>query len=315
MPTKAGKPAKPAQASKVAPFVIERTFNAPRSAVVKAWTDETELLKWWGPKDRKMLHVSLDMRPGGLFHYGMQFAGQDMWGKWIIKEVDLPNKLVWLNCFSDPNGGTTRHPMVPDWPLELLTTVTFTEKAGKTTVKVVWDPIGASEAELKAFDAMHESMNGGWGGSLEVLGEVLEKFETAPASQAVTPHLTLSDAAKAMDFYVKVFGAREVSRMPAQDGKRILHGVITINGGTLMLSDAFPEHGGPAPPTPSSKPPVAIALNIASPAGVDAMFAKAIKAGATSIMEPADQFWGARFAMLTDPFGHRWMLNADKPKQ
>jgi uncharacterized protein YndB with AHSA1/START domain/uncharacterized glyoxalase superfamily protein PhnB len=298
--------------SSVEPFVISRTFNAPRAAVVKAWTDEKELMKWWGPKGGKMLSAKMDLRPGGIFHYSMQSIDFKMWGKWIIKEVDLPNKLVWLNCFSDPRGATTSFAMMPEFPRELLTTVTFTEKDGKTAVKIVSDPTACSESEQRAFDSIRESMNEGWGGSLDVLGEVLAKPETIP--QMVIPHLTVKDTVKAIAFYEKVFGAKEVSRMPAQDGKRILHCVMSYNGTSFFLSDEFPEHGGPSAPTPANRSPVAIALNLASPAALDKTYAAAIKAGAKEGLAPHDSFWGARFAMLTDPSGHRWMLNADNKK-
>ena len=254
----------------------------------------------------------MDLRPGGIFHYSMKSLGFNMWGKWIIKEVDLPDRMVWLNCFSDPRGGTTRHPMVPDWPLELLTTVTFTEKDGKTTVKVVWDPSGGTLSELKAFDAMRESMQGGWGGSLDVLAEVLAMPANTP--QAIIAHLTVKDAAKAIAFYEKNFGAKEGQRMPAQDGKRILHCVMNLNGSSFFLADDFPEHGGSTAPQAGKKSPVAIDMNLASPKTLDDTYAKAIRAGATGDLAPHDAFWGARFAMLTDPFGHRWLLNAEKPK-
>ncbi len=308
-PAKATKPAKTTKQKSVAPFVIERTFNAPRDAVVKAWTDEKELMKWWGPKGGKMLSAKMDLRPGGIFHYSLQSIDFKMWGKWIIKEVDLPHKLVWLNCFSDPRGGTASFAMMPDFPKELLTTVTFTETDGKTTVRIVSDPSNCSETEQAAFDSIRESMQGGWGGSLEVLAEVLAKPETTP--QSVIPHLTVKDTVKAIAFYEKVYGAKEVQRMPAQDGKRILHCVMSLNGSSFFLSDEFPEHGGPSAPTAGQPSPVAIAINIASPAELDKTYAKAEKAGATSGLAPHDSFWGARFAMLTDPFGHRWMLNAD----
>jgi PhnB protein len=128
-------------------------------------------------------------------------------------------------------------------------------------------------------------------------------------SQSVTPYLTVKGAAEAIDFYQKAFGATENMRMPAQDGKRLLHADLAINGGQLFLSDEFSEDGGPSAPT-NGQPSVAVALAFQKPAEVDATFKQAVAAGATSVMEPADQFWGARFAMLTDPFGHRWMLNA-----
>jgi len=304
---------KSAQKPRVEPFVISRTFNAPRPAVVKAWTDEKELMKWWGPKDGKMLSAKMDLRPGGMFHYSMQSTGFKMWGKWIIKEVDLPNRLVWLNSFSDPKGGTASHPMMPDFPKELHTTVTFTEHDGKTTVKVVWDPSGCSEAEQKAFDSIRESMQGGWGGSLDVLAEHLRSSQ-AGFSQMVTPYLTIPDAAKAIDYYKKVFGAEERMRMMAEDGKRIMHCALGLKGGTLLLSGAFPEHGGPSGPAKGTKSPVAVSLELQPPSQVDDIYNAAISSGSASEMAPADMFWGARFAAFTDPFGHRWMLNAMLPK-
>jgi PhnB protein len=69
------------------------------------------------------------------------------------------------------------------------------------------------------------------------------------------------------------------------------------------------------PATPAKPAPVAIAIQFAKPAEVDATFRQAVKAGCKSTMEPQDTFWEARFAMLADPFGHRWMLNAPLPKK
>ena len=128
--------------------------------------------------------------------------------------------------------------------------------------------------------------------------------------QSVTPYLTVKGAAEAIAFYQKAFGAKENTRMPAQDGKRLMHADLAINGGQVFLSDEFSEHGGPTAPTADQPAAVAVALAFDKPAEVDATFKQAVAAGATPVMEPADQFWGARFAMLADPFGHRWMLNA-----
>ena len=128
----------------------------------------------------------------------------------------------------------------------------------------------------------------------------------------VSPYLTVNGAEKAIAFYAKVFGAKETMRMAADDGKRIMHASLAINGGTVMLSDHFPEYGGDgavAPPTLEKMAPVAIALSYTAPADVDATYKRAIDTGATSLAEPADMFWGARFAMLVDPFGHRWFLS------
>jgi PhnB protein len=132
----------------------------------------------------------------------------------------------------------------------------------------------------------------------------------------ITPYLTIKGASDAIAFYQKAFGAKENHRLPAQDGKRVMHADLTINGGTVLLSDEFPEHaesGAPHAPALDNPAPVAVAIHYATPAEVDATFRRAMDAGCKSVQEPADMFWDARFAMLTDPFGHRWMLNAPLP--
>ena len=134
----------------------------------------------------------------------------------------------------------------------------------------------------------------------------------------VTPYLTVKGAADAIAFYQKAFGATENARMPAQDGKRLMHADITINGGRILMSDEFPEHGEECggvvrAPTASNPAGLAIALHYTKPADIDATFRRAVEAGCTSLQEPQDTFWDARFAMLSDPFGHRWMLNAPLP--
>jgi PhnB protein len=132
--------------------------------------------------------------------------------------------------------------------------------------------------------------------------------------QPITPYLTVKGAADAIAFYQKAFGATEDMRMPAEDGKRLMHACVTVNGGKVMLSDPFPEHDGCPAPGPDQVVPVAIALSFGAPTDVDATFKQAVGAGAKGTMEPADMFWGDRFAMLQDPFGHRWMLSAPLAK-
>lgn len=122
----------------------------------------------------------------------------------------------------------------------------------------------------------------------------------------VVPHLVIRDsrAADAIDFYKAAFGAEEVARMPAQDGKRLLHVELGINGGPLFLNDDFPEHmGGPA------AAPTGVTLNLTVD-DADAWWERATAAGAEIAMPIADQFWGDRYGQVKDPFGHRWAINA-----
>ena len=133
-------------------------------------------------------------------------------------------------------------------------------------------------------------------------------------NQKTIPYLTVKGGAEAIAFYQKAFGASENTRMPAQDGKRLMHASLTIKGGTVMLSDEFAEHGGPPAPTPGNPAGIAVAVALDAPPEVDETYRQAMAAGATKVTEPADMFWGDRFAMIIDPFGHRWMFTAPLKK-
>ena len=130
--------------------------------------------------------------------------------------------------------------------------------------------------------------------------------------QAIVPYLTVKGASEASAFYQKAFDAKENARHPAEDGKRLMHVALSIHGGDVFLCDEFPEHGGAPAPSKERPAPVQLTIQLKAPKDVDAIYAQAVKAGATGVSEPADMFWGARFAQLLDPFGHLWMLNAQK---
>lgn len=123
---------------------------------------------------------------------------------------------------------------------------------------------------------------------------------------AVIPHLCVDDAPAAIDFYVKAFGATEMGRVPQADG-RLIHAAVQINGSTIMLNDDFPEFDNGKSQTPKAfgGTPVTIHLTVTD---VDATFARAVEAGAEVIMPLDDQFWGDRYGMVRDPFGHQWSL-------
>lgn len=153
----------------VKPFVISRTFDAPRELMWKAWTEPERIAKWLGPKGSTLRVGKMDFRVGGTYHYSFRFEEQEMWGKSYYREIVRPERLVYVNTFSDEKGGLGRHPLAPDWPAELLTTVTFQEQGGKTTVTIEWIPINATEAELAMFDNGRDSMKQGWTGALDQL--------------------------------------------------------------------------------------------------------------------------------------------------
>lgn len=152
------------------PFTISRTFEAPRALVWKAWTEADRLRHWWGPKGFVVRHCTLDLRPGGRFHYSMASpAGQEMWGKFVFREVVAPERLVFVNSFSDKDGNTVPPPFSDPWPVEMLSTVTFAEVGDRTEVVVRWIPLNATEAERHTFEKGRDSMRQGWTGTFDQL--------------------------------------------------------------------------------------------------------------------------------------------------
>ena len=121
--------------------------------------------------------------------------------------------------------------------------------------------------------------------------------------RTVTPHLVVRDAAKAIEFYKKAFGAKELFRMPGPAGK-LGHAEIQIGDSRLMLADEFPEFGTKSPQALGGSP-VNIFLYVED---ADKVFNQAVAAGATVTMPLADQFWGDRYGKFADPFGHQWSV-------
>jgi uncharacterized glyoxalase superfamily protein PhnB len=120
---------------------------------------------------------------------------------------------------------------------------------------------------------------------------------------SLTPHLVCKDALGAIEFYVRAFGAKDPARMLTPDGK-LMHAMVRIGDSALMLMEENPQWGSLGPATLGGSP-VTIHLYVTD---VDAAYARAVKEGATAKMEPADMFWGDRYGVLTDPYGHNWAL-------
>lgn len=129
-------------------------------------------------------------------------------------------------------------------------------------------------------------------------------MENQGPTSGLTPHIAIADkrASEAIDFYKKAFGATEQVRMPAEDGVRLMHAHLLVNGSSLMMHDDFPEYSGSAMAAPSG---VTLHLQVDD---TDAWFKRAVDAGATAVMGPEDMFWGDRYGQVKDPFGHLWSI-------
>jgi uncharacterized protein YndB with AHSA1/START domain len=160
-------------------FITTRLFDAPRALVWKCFTEPEHMKEWWGPKGSKVIASKMSLRVGGTYHGAMQNPdGAVMWAKFVYREIVPPERLVWEHSFSDEEGGLTRHPLSPTWPLKLLSTVTLEDTPdGKTKVTLRWSTLDASEQEQKTFDAAHDSMRGGWAGSFDQLAAYLNRVK------------------------------------------------------------------------------------------------------------------------------------------
>ena len=122
----------------------------------------------------------------------------------------------------------------------------------------------------------------------------------------IAPHLTIPSRGgqAAIEFYTRAFGAVEVRRMLAEDGERLMHAYLRINGGDVMLHDEFPEMNGEQDIAPKG---VTLHLQVDD---ADEWWNRAILAGGVPVYPLADQFWGDRYGQLKDPFGHSWSIGS-----
>lgn len=134
---------------------------------------------------------------------------------------------------------------------------------------------------------------------------------TGPNPPAIQAHICVPDGPRAIAFYEAAFAAHCTLLQLADDGRRVLHANLEMFGGEVMLHDEFSESGADVlAPTTRQGASVAIQFNLATPADVDRAIARAQAAGAEITVAPEDQFWGARYGRLRDPFGHVWAFNA-----
>lgn len=157
-------------------FEMTRTYDASRDAVWKAWSDAAELARWWGPKGCKLEVLRHEFKPGGFFHYAMNYDGAPpMWGRFCYREIFAPQRLVWLNSFANERCGIARAPFSPDCPMEILNSVDFEDRAGQTVISLRATPFGALDAERKYFDDLRPSLEQGYGGTLDQLADHLKR--------------------------------------------------------------------------------------------------------------------------------------------
>ena len=162
--------------SELPTYVLEREFDAPCELVWRTWTEPELLNRWYGPGVETVIH-KLDVKPGGLRLNEMKWGGKSNYQRVEYTEVVPPARLVWLHSMADADWNVVANPMMADWPLVLLTTVTFVEEGGKTKMRLTWVPHEASEAEIACFGAALAGMDKGWAAGMDILAEILAELQ------------------------------------------------------------------------------------------------------------------------------------------
>jgi uncharacterized protein YndB with AHSA1/START domain len=164
----------------IQPFVLDRTFHAPRALVWTAFTQADHLAKWFSPKGMTPGKNRMDFREGGVYHYEIITPdGTSHWGRWIYREIVDQERMVYHVSFSDEGCGITRHPMAPNWPLETLSLSEFSDVEGCTRIHLEMSVLGSDPVALKAFDEARSSMTQGWSGTMDLLDDYLANVQAA----------------------------------------------------------------------------------------------------------------------------------------
>jgi uncharacterized protein YndB with AHSA1/START domain len=154
--------------STVTPSKIVREFDAPKTLVFDAWTKVKHLNNWMFPMQGCSCEfVKADIKTGGSsLHKVTMPNGHVMWLFTKYEEVSSPNKLVFLQYFSNENGDIVEMQHIPNWPKDMLASLSFEEVAGKTTITFLWEPRNPTAEEITAFEATRSDHQKGWGAGM-----------------------------------------------------------------------------------------------------------------------------------------------------
>jgi uncharacterized protein YndB with AHSA1/START domain len=161
----------------IAPHIVTRTFDAPRDRVWDVCTQAEHLAKWFAPEGRTGFVKSMEFRPGGKLHYGQHEndGSVTVWGMATYLEIDPKDRIVFVQSFSNEEGGLSFHPMAPDWPQVMYCMYRFDDLgSNRTRLTVEWTPTEDTPASsIAMFDNARSGMDQGWKGTLDKLKSYL----------------------------------------------------------------------------------------------------------------------------------------------
>ncbi|MEJ2668410.1 MAG: SRPBCC family protein [Deinococcales bacterium] len=155
-------------------LVLARMLDAPPDVVFAAWTEPERLDRWWGPAGSELHSQSLDLRPGGAYHYGLRTpSGDALWGTFVYREILPPERLVYVSAFADEIGTAVPNPYASTWPLEMLNTLWLADQGGRTMLVLRARPLDASAAQRTAFARAKANVSQGLATTLAQLAKHL----------------------------------------------------------------------------------------------------------------------------------------------
>ncbi len=308
---------------------ITRVINAPRDLVFDAFTKAEHLMHWWGPAGCTLTVLSLNVEPGGKFHYKMSMPnGHDMYGVFNYKEIQAPEKIVFTNSFADENGNIIATTMLENFPKEVLNTWIFTEENGITTLNLSGTPLSEIAEEISTFAGMKENMGIGFSKTFDQLNayiqakfQLKQQLKTTKMARTSTYLNFPGNTEEAFNFYKSVFGGEFTGKgiqrfedIPAsaehppiseEIKKLILHVELSILGGHILMATDAPESMGFTLNTGNN---MNINLEPDSREETTRLF-DALSAGGNITMPLKDMFFGAYYGSCTDKYGINWMFH------
>ena len=162
---------------KLIPFQVAHEFQANRDFLYNVWTDQRHVKIWMVPPGCSIRFTRCDIRPGRTSHYCLtSSAGEDVWGKVIYRQMIKPKYIEYVQYFSDENEVVGRHPLIPTWPTEMLTTINLSDKELRTNVSIHWTPLNARPEEIETFNAAHLQMEHDWKGIFSQMDRYLDSL-------------------------------------------------------------------------------------------------------------------------------------------
>lgn len=166
------------ESTKATTFKIVREFHAPREDVFNAFAEVEALNEWWGPAETNNSTISLDFRPGGIFHFKMEKDGNVNYGRFLFGRIVPHHILEFTNSFADENANVIAAPFDISLPKAIFYSLFFSDQNGVTVITLTGTPVEASLEEIEGFQAINESMQQGFGGTFDQLAAYLNTLHT-----------------------------------------------------------------------------------------------------------------------------------------